>query len=65
MARPPKEPRLRMTTDLRIPMTHDQKQLIDAAIRDDPGGMAAWARTVLLRAAHEKLAASQKQNSNR
>lgn len=56
MARPPKEPRLRMNTDLRIPVTVEQKQLIAEAIADRPDGLAAWARQVLLRAAEERLA---------
>jgi hypothetical protein len=60
MARPPKEPRLRMDTDIRIPVTADQKRLIAAAVADEPGGLAAWARQVLLQAAGER-AASRKQ----
>jgi hypothetical protein len=56
MARPPKEPRLRMTTDIRIPVTTDQKRLITEAVANDPGGMAAWARQVLIDAARDRLA---------
>ncbi len=55
MARPPKEPKLRMNVDLRIPVTEDQKRIISAALADEPGGLAAWARSVLLDAAHERL----------
>ena len=55
MARKPKNPKLRMTTDLRIPVTFDQKALIEEAISDEPSGMAAWARIVLLEAARKKL----------
>jgi hypothetical protein len=51
MARPPKDPKLRMDTDLRIPVTGDQKRLIAEAASEEPAGMAAWARSVLLEAA--------------
>jgi hypothetical protein len=44
-----------MDTDLRIPVTTEQKGVIDAATADDPGGMAEWARGVLLRAAQKRL----------
>lgn len=56
MARPPKNPRLRMDIDLRIPVTVDQKRRIMEAVADEPGGFAAWARQVLLEAAEEKRA---------
>ena len=56
MARPPKEPHLRMSIDLRIPVTPDQKQAIMDAVADEPEGFAAWARQVLLQAAHAKRA---------
>lgn len=55
MGRPRKNGRLRMDTDLRIPMTSEQKALIAAATQDEPGGMAAWARAVLLTAARKQL----------
>lgn len=45
-----------MDTDLRIPLTSEQKQLIADATRDEPEGMAAWARAVLLQAARKKTA---------
>jgi hypothetical protein len=44
-----------MNTDLRIPVTLDQKRMILEAISDDPNGMAAWARGVLMRAAEERI----------
>ena len=59
MGRPRKDGRLLMDTDLRIPMTREQKSLIDEATRDEPEGKAAWARAILLRAAREKLGASE------
>lgn len=46
---------LRMDTDLRIPVTAEQKALIVEATGDEPEGMAAWARQVLLNAAKQKL----------
>jgi hypothetical protein len=56
MARPRKFGRLLMNTDLRIPMTSEQKQVIDDATSDEPEGKAAWARAILIRAAQEKIA---------
>ena len=47
---------LRMDTDLRIPVTTEQKQLILDATQDEPEGMAAWARAILLQAAKRKVA---------
>jgi len=55
MARPVKDERLRMSTDIRIPVTAEQKLLIQQAIADEPDGLAAWARKVLLHAAKEKV----------
>jgi hypothetical protein len=60
MARPRKEARLRMDTDLRIPVTSEQKQMIQKATADEPEGMAAWARGVLLDAARRKVAKTAK-----
>jgi hypothetical protein len=56
MARPKKDPALRMDTDIRVPVTAEQKTLISDATRDEPEGMAAWARSVLTDAARRKLA---------
>jgi hypothetical protein len=44
-----------MDTDLRIPLTSEQKALIDAATADEPEGKAAWARAILLAAARQKV----------
>ena len=55
MGRPRKDGRLKMDTDLRIPLTSEQKQLIDEATRDEPEGKAAWARAILLAAARDRL----------
>ena len=56
MARPRKNGLLRMDTDLRIPVTSEQKALIVQATDDEPEGMAAWARAILLEAARNRLA---------
>jgi len=56
MARPPKDERLRMNRDIRIPLTAEQKRVLAEAVCDEPGGMAAWARHVLIRAARERIA---------
>jgi hypothetical protein len=56
MGRPRKEDRLRMDTDIRIPVTAEQKRLLAEAVADDPGGLAAWARQVLIQAARARLA---------
>lgn len=55
MGRPPKDPNLRMDTDLRIPVTTEQKDQIMQAIADEPAGLAAWARAVLLQAAQDRI----------
>jgi len=44
-----------METDLRIPVTWDQKSIISDATKDEPEGMASWARGILLEAAKEKI----------
>ena len=45
-----------MDIDLRIPVTAQQKQIIQDAVADAPEGFAAWARQVLLQAAERRLA---------
>jgi hypothetical protein len=62
MPRPLKDGRLRMDTDLRIPLTSEQKALIDEATADEPEGKAAWARSLLLAAARRKLAYQKPKN---
>jgi hypothetical protein len=44
-----------MDTDLRIPMTSEQKALIVQATADEPEGMAAWARAILLTEARRRV----------
>jgi hypothetical protein len=55
MARPRKYGE-RMDIHLRVPVTDEQKALIDDATSDEPGGMAEWARSILLAAAKQKIA---------
>jgi hypothetical protein len=45
-----------MDFQLRIPVTDEQKALIDEVTADEPEGMAAWARALLLGAARRKRA---------
>jgi len=56
MARPRKFGSKRMDIHLRIPVTDEQKALIDRATADEREGMAGWARALLLAAAKRKLA---------
>jgi hypothetical protein len=55
MGRPRKYGDLRMDTDLRIPLTSEQKSLLDDATADEPEGKAEWARAILLEAARKKI----------
>lgn len=54
-----------MDTDLRIPMTSEQRALIDDATRDEPEGKAAWARAILLEAAKKKVAKNERARTGR
>lgn len=45
-----------MDTDLRIPVTSEQKRLVQEATADEPEGMAAWVRRIVLAAAQDKIA---------
>ena len=63
MARPPKDPALRLTDQLRIPLSADQKQLIIEAAKIDSIDMTAWARAALLQAAKGVLAGKQNAQS--
>jgi uncharacterized protein (DUF1778 family) len=55
MARPKKDPSLLMNTDLRIPVTAEQKMLVTRAAESDQSDTAAWVRSILIRAAQKKL----------
>lgn len=54
-----------MDTDLRIPVTSEQKKLIQQATADEPEGMAAWARAILLKAAQDRVAAMARKASQK
>lgn len=56
MGRPRKYGDLRMDTDLRIPLTSEQKAILDDATSDAPEGKAEWARVILLAAAKRRIA---------
>lgn len=56
MGRPRKYGSLPMDRDLKIPVTTEQHALILKATAEEPEGMAAWARALLLTAARRKLA---------
>ena len=45
-----------MDAYLKVPVTSEQKALIQEATNDEPEGMAAWARAILLQAARERIA---------
>jgi hypothetical protein len=55
MARPPKDPSLRMDVDLRIPMTEQQKAMVYEAAKSEQSDVAAWVRPILLEAAKSRL----------
>jgi hypothetical protein len=56
MGRPRKFGSLPLDSDLRIPVTSEQRAVIVEATRDVPEGMAGWARELLLAAAKRRLA---------
>jgi hypothetical protein len=55
MPRPPKDPKLVMRYDLRIPLTDDQKELVHKAAHTEQIDVATWARPILLKAAEKSL----------
>jgi hypothetical protein len=55
MPRPRKAESDRKSTDLRIPLTEAQKEMIARAARLDDVDMAAWARPILIEAARVAL----------
>lgn len=62
--RPKKAAKLRMTVDLRIPVTPEQKSLIDKAVTlTDKGELAGWARDLIMRAAQLLLANKKKRKT--
>lgn len=53
--RPRKSKRERKDSDLRIPMTQDQKAMVVEAARLAGEDMASWARPILLQAAQARI----------
>jgi uncharacterized protein (DUF1778 family) len=58
MARPFKDPALRMDVDLRVPLTAAQKALIVQAASTTQTDVATWVRPILIEAAQGQLASS-------
>jgi uncharacterized protein (DUF1778 family) len=49
--RPPKQPEERKTANMKIPLTDEEKNLIQSAADADEAKPVTWARNILLRAA--------------
>lgn len=56
MGRPRKYGELPVDSILKIPVTSEQRALIQQATAGESGGMAAWARAILVAAARRKVA---------
>jgi uncharacterized protein (DUF1778 family) len=56
MARPRKDERLLMKASIRLPLTEDQKRLIEEAANLDQSDLTAWIRPILLQAAKRRIA---------
>jgi uncharacterized protein (DUF1778 family) len=65
MARPPKDKRLLMKVSVRIPLTEDQKRLIEEAASLDQSDMTAWIRPILIQAASERIAKNKNETGRR
>ena len=59
MARPRKDERLLMKVSIRLPLTADQKKLIEEAANLDQSDLTAWARPILIQAARDRVAQAQ------
>jgi len=55
MGRPPKEPHERKTAGILIPMTEDERALVQAAAEADEAKPITWARETLLRIAKRRV----------
>lgn len=55
MARPRKNKSERKDSELRVPLTETQKEMIAEVARLEGVDMAAWARPILLQAARARL----------
>lgn len=65
MGRPRKYGALPVDAILKIPVTSEQRELIQEATAGEPGGMAAWARTLLVAAAKRKVAKGKSEEKNK
>jgi uncharacterized protein (DUF1778 family) len=65
MARPLKNPSDRKTVHLRVPITADQKKIVDDAMALDGREFAGWARDLILEHAQALLDASAKKGKKR
>lgn len=65
MARPQKERRLLMNARLRIPVTEDQKKLVEEAANLEQLDVTAWIRPIILQAARERVQTMNAQKSSR
>jgi hypothetical protein len=54
MGRPPKSPEDRRTDNMKIPLSADEKALIEGAAESDDAKPVTWARDTLLRAAKRR-----------
>jgi len=61
MPRPPKDPSLRMSVDLRIPVTAAQKELVFQAAALSGNDLAAWVRPVILRLARKEVTKAERE----
>jgi uncharacterized protein (DUF1778 family) len=65
MARPHKDKRLLMKVSIRLPLTEDQKTLIEEAANLDQSDLTAWIRPILIQAAKDRLAKSKRDETMR
>lgn len=64
MARPPKDPALKMSVDLRIPVTEEQKAMIVQAATNNQSDLASWVRPILIAAAQKNIKGQQVQTAS-
>jgi hypothetical protein len=55
MGRPPKAPKDRRNNGLRIPLTDDERAIVEGAAESDGTKPITWARDAVLRAARRKI----------
>jgi uncharacterized protein (DUF1778 family) len=62
MPRPPKDPSDRKTSEVRIPVTEEQKKIIADAAAEQGADVATWLRPIVLMAAEEQLSKQRKKS---